>query len=186
MEGYAEGEFHLDTSKVKIEMGACETRLCPAGREVVSYGNNNVIGNISADNIKKEFCYWFYVILPRQIQELPQPSSTFASNCFSDNVDLECTYTIDGLNRLKSTGLKMTIWVLYGIFKEENLSFSPNLDYGGLQSQMDRYGILTVEVSGTVHKGNSCIGRFEHTFELVRSPTKGTFEIKSAKLIMHK
>ncbi|XP_066454629.1 uncharacterized protein C3orf38 homolog [Eleutherodactylus coqui] len=147
--------------------------------EVVPY--YSVVTEVLTDDFGRQLCKWFYYTLPTQIH---QCFDEFASNFFMDNVHLQCVYSIYGQNKLECSGLKMITWVLYGIFKEENLNFSPNLDFGGLKTEHDRYGILTVKVSGTVHKDNSYIGIFDHTFKAVQLPGKKEFKIKSVQLNM--
>ncbi|XP_044143764.1 uncharacterized protein C3orf38 homolog [Bufo gargarizans] len=138
-----------------------------------------------ANEIGRKLCQWFYFTLPKQLHQKHQPFNELASSYFTENVHLQCTYNIKGQNKLECTGLMLTTWVLSGIYKEENLLFSPNLDLGGLKTGHDRYGVLTVEISGTVHKDNSYIGIFDHTFKAVRLPGRKKFIIKSVQLNIH-
>ncbi|XP_077150205.1 uncharacterized protein C3orf38-like isoform X2 [Ranitomeya variabilis] len=142
------------------------------------------VQQMANDQLGRRICEWFYCKLPIQIHDTHPPFNKLASYYFTENVQLQCIYNIDGQNRIHCTGCKIIVWVLSGIFKEENLRFSPNLEGGGLKTEQDKYGIVTVEVSGTVHKDNSYIGIFDHTFTAVRCPSTGTYRIKSVELKM--
>lgn len=167
---------------VKTEKGTYGNDSCPAGVQGVAIYNSGATESIT--DVSRRLCEWFYGELPTRIRQIHPSFNELVSKCFAENVQLECIYNINGHNKLDCTGVKMIIWVLYGIFREENLSFSPNVDLGGLRTEHDRHGILTVEVSGTVHKENSYIGIFDHTFKIVRCPKRQEFIIAYVKLNM--
>ncbi|KAM4048656.1 uncharacterized protein C3orf38-like [Anomaloglossus baeobatrachus] len=179
MEQYTKQESRLDVCARTTEEGAYANNSYLTGGEIVAT-------QISTDPVGRSICEWFYYTLPREINDTDQPFIKLALRYFMENVQLQCIYNIEGQNKVDCVGLKMIIWVLSGIFKEENLRFSPNFEGGGLKTEMDRYGILTVEMSGTVHKDNSYIGIFDHTFTAVRCPNTGGFRIKSVQLKMVK
>jgi hypothetical protein len=63
--------------------------------------------------------------------------------------------------------------------KEEFLFLSPNLDSQGLKCVSSPYGLVMIGVSGTVYRGNSCLGIFEQIFGLIHSHFVGnTCKIK--------
>ncbi|XP_073524303.1 uncharacterized protein C3orf38-like [Phyllobates terribilis] len=175
MERYVKQESRWDVYPGTTGEGAHGNQSYPTGGEIVAT-------QMTTYQIGRSICEWFYYKLPNQIRDTHEPFNELASCYFMENVQLQCIYNKEGQNRVDCTGRKIIVWVLSGIFKEENLSFSPNVECGGLKIELDKYGILTVEVSGTVHKDNSYIGIFDHTFTAVRCPSDGQFRIKSVEL----
>ncbi|XP_021515331.1 uncharacterized protein C3orf38 homolog isoform X2 [Meriones unguiculatus] len=131
----------------------------------------------------EEFCHWFFELLNSQNPFRGPPQDQWGPQHFWSDVKLRFYYSTSEQNVIDYYGAEIVSLRLLSLVKEEFLFLSPNLDSEGLKCASSPHGLVMVGVAGTVHRGNTCLGIFEQTFGLIRSPLlENTWKIKFINL----
>ena len=131
----------------------------------------------------EEFCHWFFELLNSQNPFLGPPQDDWGPQHFWHDAKLRFYYNTSEQNTTDYQGAEIVSLRLLSLVKEEFLFLSPSLDSQGLKCASSPHGLVLVGVSGTVHRGNSCLGIFEQIFGLIRSPfVENTWKIKFINL----
>ncbi|XP_040194671.1 uncharacterized protein C3orf38 homolog [Rana temporaria] len=132
------------------------------------------------EDIGEEFCRWFYIDMLPQLKHMTIITD-WAATVFYENVTIHCICTIGERKNIQGEGADMASWIFSDFIRHARLTFNYN-DHGGIRSYLNDHGILTVEVSGTVHKEKSFLGLFKHKYKLTKRPDNGEFKITNADL----
>lgn len=85
--------------------------------------------------------------------------------------------------REEFVGAELVSLRLLALTKEERLLLSPNLERYALNVKASSHGLVLVGVAGTIHRDGVCLGIFEQTFGLIRSPLENnSWKIKFVNL----
>lgn len=85
--------------------------------------------------------------------------------------------------REEFVGAELVSLRLLALTKEERLLLSPNLEPYALNVKASCHGLVLVAVAGTIHREGVCLGIFEQTFGLIRSPLENSsWKIKCVNL----
>ncbi|XP_077336249.1 uncharacterized protein C3orf38-like [Lithobates pipiens] len=140
--------------------------------------------NQEQQDIGERFCRWFYNKMLPQLKHMTNITD-WAATVFYENVTIHCICNIGERKNIQGEGADMASWIFSDFIRHARLTFNYNA-LGGIRSHLNNHGILTVEVSGTVHREKSFLGLFEHIYKLTKHPDNGKFKITNADLTIGK
>nr|XP_019945240.1 PREDICTED: uncharacterized protein C3orf38 homolog [Paralichthys olivaceus] len=131
----------------------------------------------------KQFCQWFFQLLNSQNPSLGQQPQDWGPQHFWPDVKLRLLATAGSEQMDEFLGAELVSLRLLALTKEECLLLSPNLEPHGFKTLASPHGLVLVAVAGTIHRDAACLGIFEQTFGLIRSPLENnSWKIKFVNL----
>lgn len=126
----------------------------------------------------QEFCNWFYSRLNSQNPASGQERIAWEPEMFWDDVKFsflhdDCFEEYIGDKCVNEKLLEMT--------KEQNLTFTPELDSDRFKCVNSRHGLVVVAVTGVISK-NDYSTVFRQIFGLIKCPSTGKYKIKTINL----
>ena len=113
----------------------------------------------SSQQLSREFTEWFYT------------AWNTLSNFTSDHFFPDCQLTLTHENQRRILGSYFVCDLLRSYVATQDLRFSPNVQSNKVEES--RHGLVIIQIHGTIHQRNTCIGIFDQSFGLVRDPTHG-------------
>ncbi|XP_024142449.1 uncharacterized protein C3orf38 homolog [Oryzias melastigma] len=131
----------------------------------------------------QHFCNWFFPMLNSQNPSLKQEPQDWGPQHFWPDAKLSLVSRVTDENFEELLGAELTSLRLLSLTRDERLFLSPNLQPHGLKALASPHGLVLVAVAGTIHRDTACLGIFEQTFGLIRSPLEGnSWKIKFVNL----
>uniref|UniRef100_A0A1A8IVV9 Chromosome 3 open reading frame 38 n=1 Tax=Nothobranchius kuhntae TaxID=321403 RepID=A0A1A8IVV9_NOTKU len=118
----------------------------------------------------QQFCQWFFQLLNSQNPSLGHQPLQWGPQHFWPDVKLRLLSRTNVEEMEEFTGAELVSLRLLALTGGERLHFSPNLEPHGIKALASPHGLVLVGVAGTIHRDSSCLGIFEQTFGLIRSP----------------
>uniref|UniRef100_A0A1A8R9E8 Chromosome 3 open reading frame 38 n=3 Tax=Nothobranchius TaxID=28779 RepID=A0A1A8R9E8_9TELE len=118
----------------------------------------------------QQFCQWFFQLLNSQNPSLGHQPLQWGPQHFWPDVKLRLLSRTNVEEMEEFTGAELVSLRLLALTGGERLHFSPNLEPHGMNALASPHGLVLVGVAGTIHRESSCLGIFEQTFGLIRSP----------------
>lgn len=140
----------------------------------------------SDQHFAEAFVKWFYEMLNSNNPTLGKNVGIFGSQHFWDNAQLFLSMNSRG-SKIEDIvcGSSLVANRLLQFSTENHLLFSPNVSAEGVKCRSDPHGLKLIMVCGTLHKLNSCVGKFQQCFGLVKEPmSQDVWKVKVACLKM--
>uniref|UniRef100_A0A1A7WE42 Chromosome 3 open reading frame 38 n=2 Tax=Iconisemion striatum TaxID=60296 RepID=A0A1A7WE42_9TELE len=118
----------------------------------------------------QQFCQWFFQLLNSQNPSLGHQPLPWGPQHFWPDVKLRLLSRTNVEEMEEFSGAELVSLRLLALTSGERLLFSPNLAPHGFKALASLHGLVLVGVAGTIHRESSCLGIFEQTFGLIRSP----------------
>ncbi|CAF1161432.1 unnamed protein product [Adineta steineri] len=135
-------------------------------KQIIEFWNNNsqsISNNISPTiklpsihQLSHQFTEWFYTSWNNL--------STFTSDHFFP----DCQLTLIHENHRRILGAYYVCDTLRSYITSQDLRFYPNIQSNKVEES--KHGLVSIQISGTIHQRGTCIGIFDQSFGLVRDP----------------
>ncbi|CAF1331152.1 unnamed protein product [Adineta steineri] len=154
---------YLAKKSITVGAGTDKVKLV---KQIIEFWNNNsqsISNNISPTiklpsihQLSHQFTEWFYTSWNNL--------STFTSDHFFP----DCQLTLIHENHRRILGAYYVCDTLRSYITSQDLRFYPNIQSNKVEES--KHGLVSIQISGTIHQRSTCIGIFDQSFGLVRDP----------------